>query len=154
MHDLTRYFLSTLLAAAGMQATARAEPFSLEPYWVEAGKPLTLTVGGFLGLCDPSFSHHAAVVQGGKIRLEVLAQNDPLARCINDTLRYNHTDFQLPALAAGSYEVSVFTKPACAYTEPFCPFALDPQPAGTLSVTDSAKLSSRRPCRTSVPPKY
>ncbi len=127
------------LAAAVLPCRAGADA-SISPYWAEAGKPVTLTVTGFAGMCAPLFAHHAVTVEKGIIRLEVMAENNPAALCINDTLNYSHTDFQLPPLAADTYAVSLQVKPACAYTPPFCPFALIIQSAGTLTVTDSAKL--------------
>ena len=127
------------LAAAGLRGQALANA-SIAPYWAVAGKPVTLTVSGFSNLCQPHFAHPAAIVEAGAIHLEIMAENDPAALCVNDTLRYYQTEMQLPALAAGNYPVTLLQKPACAYTAPYCPFAYNPQPAGSLLITDSAKL--------------
>lgn len=127
--------------APTVHAAAKATAdYSLLPSQAESGKPVTLTVSGYTGLCNPHFSHQAATVQSGAIHLELLGENDPLSKC-SDSIRAFHTDFQTPALAAGSYAVDIAFRPACSYQEPLCPFALQRFAAGTLTVRDPADLT-------------
>jgi hypothetical protein len=126
-------------ALAATAETSDVDQYSLAPNQAESGKPVTLTVSGYTGLCNPHFSHQIAAVEGGQIHLELLPENDPLSKC-SDTTRPFHTDFQTPALVAGSYAVDISFRPACSYQEPLCPFALTRYPAGTLTVRDSADL--------------
>ncbi|MEO7423782.1 MAG: hypothetical protein ABI036_01265 [Fibrobacteria bacterium] len=133
--------VALLLNATAVRAAANEDAqYSLSPSQAGSGKPVTLTVSGYTGLCSPIFSHQKAAVEAGQIHLELLAENNPLAKC-SDTTRPFHTDFQTPALAAGSYAVDIAFRPACSYQEPLCPFALIRYAAGTLTVRDAADLT-------------
>lgn len=135
-----RILAATCLMSASLWAQTRTQTAYLAPNLAESGKPFSVTVSGKTTLCNPQFSHQKATVDNGSILLSVMAVNDPVAKCTAGEHDYQ-TDFDLPALKAASYEVNVSLQPACAYSQPLCPFAMILDYAGTLGVKDSADLN-------------
>ncbi len=113
---------------------------TIGPKEAESGHAFTLTVYGKTQLCMPIFSRQSAeAVKTGSLHLSVMAENNPLGKCTAGDHDYQ-VDFDIPALKAGEYAVSITLQPPCAYTEPRCLVPVVTDSAGTLTVRDSAKL--------------
>jgi hypothetical protein len=149
---LSAFAAAALITAACLTApraqVIRDQLAYLSPNQAESGKPIQVSVSGKTTLCNPQFSHHTVATEKGVLHLTVLAENDPLAKCTAGEHDYA-TDFQVPALKAGTYEVNLYLPPACAFSPTPCPIASQPLYAGTLTVQDSASLYyAFRPKRT------
>jgi len=128
----------TTLTMAPADAAATA---SSSPYWVQAHHAFTLALTGESQMCVPEFSHQEAALIGGELVLSVLEQQRIGYMCTNATSWPYRTEFTVPGLDSGNYPVKVRWRSACEFDPAPCPVANDPQPAGTLRVTDTAALS-------------
>ncbi|GEM_PF-3858296 len=126
--------------SSGWGQKVKEQVVSISPYQAESGKAFQVTLSGKTDLCNPRFSHWQVQVGEGTLSLTVLAENDPVAKCAAGPHDYA-TDFSIPAMKAGSYEVNAFLPPACAFAPNPCPIAYMPLYGGTLTVQDSAKLN-------------
>jgi hypothetical protein len=131
--------LFTGILVSSLSAQGMVQTVFVVPNQVEAGKAFQVTLSGKTSLCNPQFSHHSATADNGSIILSVLAENDPLAKCTAGEHDYQ-TDFQLPALKAGSYEINFSLPPACRFSTPACYPPERLEYAGTLIATDTSKM--------------
>jgi hypothetical protein len=140
-----RFGLAAACALAALAPQARAANTAYMDFsWAESGHAFTLGLSGQMdNVCAPMFSHADAKLTGGKLVLSVLAQSNPAALCAAGAKSDYRTEFDLPALKAGTYPVQVLWTMACQYSPSPCPVAYDPQDVGTLKVTDSADLEYR-----------
>jgi hypothetical protein len=129
------------MALLGAAAWAQKEQLAtVQPYEAESGRAFRVTILGKTELCDPQFSHQAAKTGKGTLDLSAMAVNNPVAKCTAGPHDYK-VDFDVPALQAGKYEVTIALGPACLYANPMCEIAIMPQYAGALTVRDSADLT-------------
>lgn len=135
--------LSALLIATVCLTSPRAQAktltVSVSPNQAESGKAFQVTLIGKSSLCAPVFSRHAVSVENGVVNLTVMGMHNPAALCVVGEREYR-TDFNVPALSAGEYEVAARVLPACSYENPPCLPARDPVEYGSLSIKDSASL--------------
>jgi hypothetical protein len=133
------------VTAPWAQLQAQPQTVSVSPNQAESGKPFQVTLTGKSGLCAPIFSRHEVSVdeapaQHGVLNLTVMGVSNPAALCTPGEHEYR-TDFNVPALKAGAYEVALRVLPACSYENPPCMPIRDPvEYGGILEVRDSASL--------------
>ncbi|MDB5103803.1 MAG: hypothetical protein JWP91_1492 [Fibrobacteres bacterium] len=138
-----RAFHRAIAAAllAGAACLAQTDPSAaVAPREAESGIAFRVTVSGKTTLCNPQFSRRQALSGNGTLDLSVMAVNDPVAKCTAGEHDY-HTDFEIPALKAGKYAVTIALNPACLYETPMCKIAVIRESAGDLVVRDSASLA-------------
>lgn len=129
------------LCATAPQAQTHTQTVSISPGQAESGKPFQVTLSGKSGLCAPIFTRHEAKAENGVLNLTVMGVDNPAALCTDGEHDY-HTDFEVPALKAGTYEVAARLLPACSYETPPCMPIRDPvEYGGNLELRDSANLS-------------
>jgi hypothetical protein len=140
------------LAAAGLMAIlplsagaqTRTQTAYVAPSEAESGKAFEVTVSGKTSYCGAKFSRHRVTVENGNLHFQVAVENDPVAKCVPGPYDYK-TDFVVPALKAGKYEVLVYLMPPCALpakpTDPICDIASQSEYGGAFTVRDSADLA-------------
>lgn len=141
-------FLGMLPLSVWAQASdAKPIVSDIQPRSVEAATESDVLVHGQTELCDPIFSNPMVVVQrSGTIRLSVVAENNPLAKCSAGPHPYT-IHFHLPGLPVGPYEVSVYLLPLCAATG--CLIELPEEYAGVLNAVAPGDMDySIRPRKT------
>lgn len=102
------------------------------------------------GNCNTEFERPSLTVQGNAIYVSFVIVNHPDRVCLWDK-RPHGPSFQMAALKAGAYPVSVQVLPACMFTTPRCEIGLlpfVPPPVDTLVVTQSLGLSGAGSGRT------
>jgi hypothetical protein len=133
-------FAAFSLAALCMAGTARAAAY-LSPSQVEAGKGFTVTVSGKSDLCMPIWSQTRATEKDGLLTLEAAGVNNPAALCLAGVENDFNVDIPVPALKAGVYKVLFQRRLPCEFQPRACEPFIAPNSAGTLEVTDRAKLN-------------
>ena len=131
--------LALMLAATAGRAQTKTQVVFVAPNQVEAGKAFDVSLSGKTSQCHALFSHAKVTVGEGSLLLTVVAENDPVAKCVAGDQDYQ-TDFRIPGLKAGTYEVNASLQPACSLSPTPCPFAAIIQYGGTLLARDSADL--------------
>jgi hypothetical protein len=120
----------------------------VNPGEVRSGTAFTLNVvNNEYGTCNTEFERSSLTVQGNAIHVSFVIVNHPDRVCIVDK-RPHGPSFQMAALKAGAYPVSVQVLPACMFTTPRCeigilPFV--PPPVDTLHVIQSLGLGGSAP---------
>jgi hypothetical protein len=128
------------VTAPWAQPQTQPQTVSVSPNQAESGKPFQVTLAGKSGLCAPIFSRHEVKSENGVLNLTVMGVSNPAALCMPGEHEYR-TDFNVPAIKAGAYEVAARLLPACSYENPPCMPIRDPvEYGGALEVRDSADL--------------
>ncbi|MEO6094401.1 MAG: hypothetical protein ABIW76_01535 [Fibrobacteria bacterium] len=124
-------------------AQTHTQTVSVSPSQAESGQPFQVTLSGKSGLCAPIFTRHEVTVDAGVLNLSVMGVSNPAALCaVGEQEHEFHTDFNVPALKAGKYEVAARLLPACSYENPPCMPIRDPvEYGGILEARDSADMS-------------
>jgi hypothetical protein len=146
---------NSLAAALGLAGAALAQSaaLSVAPNPAPAGRAFTLTLSGLAGLsCNTVFERESVSVNGSRIDLRYTpavsgwvldsvraSPSDPVCALARAAAAMDLPRFEMPALAAGRYEVWAAQVPACLSGIPACTLAMPaPVSAGILHVGNGA----------------
>ena len=131
-----KILLSTSIAIfLALAASPRAQDnsFSISPTKTDADKAFRLSLQTYRYQCGYSFSKQQVHVAKGRIDLEFFTTWDSTIIC-DAILTRGGPVFDVPALAAGSYEVYAIDMPPCAAGPNPCLIKVIPEFAGVLTV--------------------